>query len=203
MYEGSKAITTLKDSDLILTGFVYSYTENSLIIDLPDDEDFSRITEGLALVYIYNSMKGEIVLEAKLDEVALTKLMFTTKRVVRETQKRDDIRVDVDTEIKVAKIMVGITDLKNSCMLKVINVSAGGVRFFSKLSFPTDTIFHFNLSLTDGMLIPVVAKVVRKEAVENGLAYGCKFIEIEDTDKDILRRFIFKTQIEQHRFKKL
>lgn len=107
-------------------------------------------------------------------------------------QRRECSRVDM----KEGKIK--FSDLAENVVLKVKDISAGGLRFISRYEFNMEKRYNIELMLPNNMNIKCKFQPTRITKLEdNRCMISGKFVELENLDRVVLVQYAFKIQMEQ------
>lgn len=117
---------------------------------------------------------------------------------------REDVRLDLDMHVTITTVFnddgVMIPAMQEIKML-LTNLSATGIMLESDRDFKERSSFMLELELGDEKinLMPVI---VRKIKDGKTFKYGCKLMHLDPHEEQIIRNFIFKTQLNKRRFHK-
>lgn len=118
--------------------------------------------------------------------------------------KRKEIRGIVNMEIKIEEILIDnsqIVALPKPMAGRILNISCLGMLFESRLDIPINIGFCLKLSIENN-IIDIIARILRKEEHEENYHYGCEFLQLSEPDKQVIRKYIFKKEIENRRKQK-
>lgn len=108
--------------------------------------------------------------------------------------QRTEARVDVNLPLYVQQIcFAGNNRLKLNKVLPVrmINLSASGVKIYSPLDLPVYLKLFINLYIEDKIL-PGYIEIIRKEKNDAGFSYGCRLYTSLYKDKMLIRKYVWK-----------
>jgi len=120
----------------------------------------------------------------------------------QRNQLRQYVRMEVNLPLRVRKINFGKKDAgepspKNT-EVKLCDISGGGLSFFHTEPFATGDRISMNFTLTSGKFSGIEGKILRITNVEgkNGVHFRhhVQFINIEQSQRDRIIRFIFEKQ---------
>lgn len=110
-------------------------------------------------------------------------------------QRREYSRVGLETGI------VKFKDLEEDFVIKVEDISAGGLKLTSKHSLEEDKNYDIEIILSNNMKIDCALRPVRvkKTTCNNSDAYviSGKFLNLENTDRIVLVQYAFKIKMEE------
>ena len=113
-------------------------------------------------------------------------------------QRRKEYRVNVNISIPIHKIIFNNKDvigLNKKFPANIYNISTGGVLLQSSLSVPENLKFVFNL-IDENTKILCYLEIVRKEKCAEEYYYGCKLKTVFESDRERLRVFVLKKQVQ-------
>ena len=113
-------------------------------------------------------------------------------------QKRKEARVNVEIQTSIRKIVLNkreIVSPNKTFPASIINISTCGVLLKSPLSVPLNLKFIFDF-IDEKANILCYLEIIRKEDCEESYYYGCKLKTVFEKDKDKLRVFVLKKQIQ-------
>ncbi|PKM93355.1 MAG: PilZ domain-containing protein [Firmicutes bacterium HGW-Firmicutes-1] len=64
--------------------------------------------------------------------------------------------------------------------IEVINISKTGLGFLSKAQFPLEYYFNAKIEFDKTQFFYCVLKIIRKEAIEDTVLYGCEFVGLAE-----------------------
>lgn len=201
MFEGSSVLILTDESNIAINCVIDTYTNACIVAK--SDTVVPDIRKGtLVNCVIYSNCSGQISLEAQVDDIVYNHVRLSKVKVLKEIQKREEVRIDVEVPVQVKKMTIkgNIMDLDKPILMHTRNISACGVLLNAELDMPLDVEFHFCLKLSeDSAEIHVVAKIVRKEELKDneGYNYGCSIVLAKTNDVNIIRKYIFRSQIDK------
>lgn len=113
-------------------------------------------------------------------------------------QKRRETRFNVEIQTSIKKIVLNNREIISpnkvfpAC---IVNMSASGTLLKSPLSVPQNLKFIFDL-MDEETKILCYLEIIRKETYADSYYYGCKLKTVFEIDRDKLRIFILKKQVE-------
>lgn len=132
-------------------------------------------------------------------------LELKIEELLPAVQRRKDIKVGLDcmkVEIELINIATdepyGDSDRK-TCKGRIDDISASGLLFVSNEKLMINQQFLAPLPEIDPQMV-LRAKIVRTQRKEKELTgYGCKFVDLDAKNEEILRQYVFKMQVRRHR----
>lgn len=115
-----------------------------------------------------------------------------------DINKRKENRVNDNIPIPINKILLNNMEInsKNKTFpATIINISTNGVLLQSPLSVPVNLKFIFEL-LDEKSKILCFLEIIRKENCGGAFKYGCKLKTIFQSDRERLRIFVLKKQVQ-------
>lgn len=114
----------------------------------------------------------------------------------KEAQKklgniRDDVRLDLNMP---AKVFVGTTSVE----VVIRDLSCGGMRFSTKYELYEYDTCMTSLTLKDPGIVTKM-DIIRKQQVGSGFIYGCKFVNLQEAEANVIRSWIFAQQAERRK----
>jgi len=184
----------------------------SQVLDIIDERTYSisgPIHKGMIIpislestveITYFKEEKGRFLFKATVisrEEKGVYRL--TIKRIgkIIRFQQRDYYRLAVSKDVIItSSFMDGNIErtLEENCITK--DISGGGVRFLSNFNHSLKDILSFKLNI-NGFEIASSGEVVRVKKSDNSnyeYEIGMRFIELSNSDRDILIRFIFEQQ---------
>lgn len=176
-----------------------SYMEGELIeIDLPQ---FGSYELGEPVKIVIYSSEGLISFETTVIAKGDNSVFFVNSPDIqrRFLKRRQFPRLD----ISVGGFILSISDEAETRTktldpfepMEVTNLSEGGVGFLSALELPKKCLLYLELKFETSFLCKV--DVVHTRFAERGFYYGCSFRDLPPQQKQALRAFILRKQIEQ------
>ena len=113
-------------------------------------------------------------------------------------QKRKEIRVNVEIQTTIKKIVLNKREIispNKSFPACIYNISTSGALLKSPLSVPINLKFIFEL-IDEKIKILCYLEILRKEHSGDNYNYGCKLKTVFENDKDKLRVFVLKEQVQ-------
>jgi len=200
MYENTKVIIIPKDNNVFLNGLVIEFNNNTLIAEcrIPN----AILLNQKALIFLYNTVKGEIEYEGEITSITKYIVVLQNLIFIKNTQRRNETRVNLDLTLQVKKIIVGDSqniDLPKILLVQTIDLSASGISILCKLNIREHVKIPIELPI-DIETIQCIAEIIRKEKMDNGFyRYGCKFIGLTERIQDRIRGYVYKRQVENRK----
>ncbi len=118
--------------------------------------------------------------------------------------RREYLKIKTDAEATIRKAFTGPRSGKYFLInekIRLRDISIGGICFFSNKVFLLDQIVYLDLHEIRGGLA-VKAQILRKKR-ESGVTgfryrYGCKFIDLDNVNQQIICGYVFKTELDIH-----
>ena len=110
------------------------------------------------------------------------------------TDNRYELRTDVDLDAIGTYFIEGEENSPRKLKSKIMNLSSSGLRYATDLDIPQSTIPSFDFVL-DNVLLNVKTKIVWKTQSEDKFNFGCKFIDLNPTEQQQIRRYIDNEQL--------
>lgn len=98
-------------------------------------------------------------------------------------EKRSSRRLDLDVTVELERIddTDGVTTLK-LVHVNITDLSKSGIGFIAKPKLEINSYYNTKLQIWTKEEIQAIIEIVRCEPVENGFAYGAKFIGMIEAD---------------------
>lgn len=119
------------------------------------------------------------------------------KLLIQPHERRSDVRVAINLGLRIQEVLIDkySVTLDIPMSVRAIDLSSGGIRLASIIQIPkTSFAFYFNLPLKDQQ-VKCAAEVMQWGCLDNVQLYGCRFINLDEADKGIIRNFVFSEQI--------
>jgi hypothetical protein len=162
-------------------------------------EPDAPLSPGVAVeAHVLDEVRGEVrygatVYSIEGDLVELGDLMQLSVR-----QRRGAARVRVHLTCQGAIEARAAQQPSRETVLAVLDISATGVRVLLKEAVHVGTVITLEFPTRDG-LVPLRAEVLRTEESRTGWRYGCRLIDLEPRQSELLFRYVLLTQGEQRR----
>lgn len=197
-------IQTVKDFKIIPNNFksagkfnLIEVNENSISgeIVLADDNEKEDYQTGSNVEVFGVNNVGLVYFETKIlsREDKIISLAATNDFSI--IQRREYSRVSLNQ----GKII--FKDKAPDFVVKVEDISAGGVKFISNQPLELDKEFEIEVQLSNNMKIECALRPIRVQEIktENGVTYSIsgKFINLENVDRIVLVQYAFKIKMEE------
>ena len=130
--------------------------------------------------------------------IIILKLWVKGDCTMIKIQKRKEIRANVDIQMSVKKILLNKTEIispDKTFPARIKNLSTSGALLKSPLSVPVNLKFIFEL-IDEKSKILCYLEIERKQKCGEAFIYGCKLRPVFENDKDKLRVFVLKKQVQ-------
>ena len=201
MFEGSNIAIAPDRQRIISKAVIDRFVDTTL--SAKSSMFITDVARGTAVdCLIKNSYRGQIFLMAEVIEMAFSHVNLRNVRVVKEIQKRQEVRVDVRIPITIHRLIVSgaYVSLNKPILMRVRNVSACGLLLNSDLEIPINVGFSFDLKLnSDIPPLTAVANPTRREKLNNkgGYNYGCNLTLMDSMCTSMIRKYTYKRQIDE------
>lgn len=117
-------------------------------------------------------------------------------RTAGARQRRQDVKVRTS-----ASVPVSTADGRKSFTASMRDISAGGTYLEAPVLLPKGTPIVLRYDM-DGRETRLDAMILRIEAKGGGYGYGCRFMRLDAGTESMLRRHVFRLQLEERRKRK-
>lgn len=201
MYKNVKAAIIPRNGSKFLTGYVVQFNNDVLIAECRVSNDV--LPKQKAQVFLYDTSRGEIEYEGEIESIANNTVVLNNLVFVKKTQRREEIRVNLDLILKAKEIIMDdgrVVKLKEELEMQTINLSAGGISFICKMNIKRRTKIPVELQINNEAVL-CIAEIIRKEEMNNGYySYGCKFTDLTGHMQDKIRGYIYKQQVKNRKY---
>lgn len=152
---------------------------------------------------IYDSLRGEVEYEGCLKNTYRNLVIFENLVFVQNRQRRMDVRVDAGFILQVRRLYAGSSgpiDLNGRIPMQAVNLSSSGILLQCAIDLPKYVGLRLEIPIS-GEPVHCNSEIVRKEKTAGGFRYGCRFSAISEREKDRIRGFVFRKQIEARKRK--
>ncbi len=90
-------------------------------------------------------------------------------------------------------------DTSDLFSVKAVDVSGGGLSFFSKETYPEETLFYIMGAIRESFYkvdFAAIGKIVSKENTPEGFIYGVHFVTIDEDIREDIIKFVFERERE-------
>ena len=189
MYEFDKIIVSPKEKCECLIGTVIEFNDKMLIAKYHLG-GHPKLRQK-ANVLIYDDIKGEVEYEGEIKNTFRDIVVLTNLKFIQGIQRRNDTRVKVSFNLEA-------TVLGKRLSMRVANLSSGGILLHYCIDIPKHLCLKLEIPI-DTEVITCLAEIVRKEKSKAGFKYGCRFTAISERERDKIRGFVFRKQIEDRK----
>ncbi|TCK62590.1 flagellar brake protein [Seleniivibrio woodruffii] len=177
---------------------------DSIMISMPTDKGRAvplAPNTRLHLSYVMDmgrfSFKS-IVLDRVKEPRMMLKIAFPD--AVFRQELRSFFRVDTRLSVKVM-VTVKIDDVWTQKLFegKVVDMSGGGLRMFTDIHIEKDATIEIYFLGSIEKVDQVKAQVMRCRSMEGKFEVGVRFVDISQTDRDRIIKYVFKRQVEQRK----
>jgi len=202
------------DSDVNYKSNIQDITEDGILITIPMKEGkYLPLNKSERVSIIYYEEKEvyqfEVdVLGRTIDVIPV--ILLSKPQNVRLIQRRNYVRVlilkvikclNIDRELLAKDVsrIVGTTSSHKFKEATLLDLSGGGMRIKTELKLQLNDGLIISLPLIEEE-ITIKAKVVRCDEQQDNLrAYGLKFLDLEEKDRDKIIKYIFHIMREQRK----
>ena len=167
-------------------------TANLVLLDDSDALDYEPNSN--VEVFGVNNV-GLVYFETKILSRNDKKIELATTQDFSIIQRREYSRVDFKQG------SVTFKDMNSDFVLKIEDISAGGMKLISKAPLETDRYYAIEIALSNNMKIECELKPIRvtKTDYEGTDAYTIsgKFVNLENVDRIVLVQYAFKVKMEE------
>ena len=171
---------------------------DSMHVQLKDKTRKVFLYEERVKLRVADMVHGEMIFEGKVFASFPDRLVIIDVKHLSSNQRRGEVRAPIGSDVHVLKIKVlGKNEvvLPKPILLHALNVSASGLYFSSKLKLPIEHSLIIALTLND-IELEVVAEIVRTSKEQTDFLYGCRFVDLSETQSQIIRKYVFGKQSE-------
>lgn len=202
------------DDDIYKSNIQDIISESSIAISIPISGTKSylpHIGESVTF-YVFSKdayYKYKGTLSSRFIEGGLRLLIIDNLKDLGKIQRRENYRLPISLDVFYTPISeeIAIKGLENNLVktqvekfnsTRCIDLSAGGIKIFTKEQIQNEDYILMKLSLSPNEDIIVISKVVRVEKDFEIKQYkvGCKFQDLNNVDREKIARFIFEKQRE-------
>jgi c-di-GMP-binding flagellar brake protein YcgR len=90
-------------------------------------------------------------------------------------------------------------DTSDLFSVKAVDVSGGGLSFFSKETYPEETLLYIMGAIRESFYkvdFAAIGKIVSKENTPEGFIYGVHFVTIDEDIREDIIKFVFERERE-------
>lgn len=113
-------------------------------------------------------------------------------------EMRQDFRVWINKDVNIENIIMHdqYVRLPKPITVTIQNISCSGLSMLSNLDIPIGTCLFLELIVKDEVL-PIIIEIIRNQEkkIKGKFEYGCRFLQLSETVKTKIRRFVFNQQI--------
>ena len=176
---------------------VESITEEEIVANLIliDDKELEDYKENSIVEVFGANTLGLIYFETKILTIENKKITLALTPDYSLIQRREYSRVGLN------KGSVEFKDFNPDTILKVEDISAGGIKLISNIPLEIGRYYETNIKLSNNMTIECALSPIRiKETeFEGQKAYSIsgKFVNLENADRIVLIQYAFKIKMEE------
>lgn len=194
------------DSCLSFEGIIKKIEDYNFTVELKQDYEQNK-SQKVECIITNETKTKACIFESIIKNVNKNILDFKKphKDNVKIAQRRQYVRVPIDKEVNC--YLIGINDKKiesNKVFPAIVkDIGGGGVLLNSALTVPIGTIFTFEIMLNNNKFLLTIKVLRSMEDEEDGsIDLGCKFIGIDDADRQKIISYCNKQQVVLRRKKK-
>lgn len=118
---------------------------------------------------------------------------------------REDVRLETEIEINVSTVydedgilLPAVSEMK----MYITNMSATGIALRCDREFKEKTSFYFELELNEQVikLMPIIVRKTKGKGKE--WIYGCKLMHLDPNEEQIIRKYIFDSEISKRKIRR-
>lgn len=181
--------------ELIAAGHVRADEDGRLTIEAPRYSGGSLWPGDPVVVVVASQLRGEVTMDAQVASSAPRRLELTDLRMRVVDQRREAVRVPVSEPIRFTHRVEDGEPVALDPPLEglAIDLSAYGLRFRADDAVPLGTRLVGTYP-TAARPVPVVAEVIRHDALRGATAHGCRFVDMAHHDTETLFRAVLERQ---------
>jgi len=202
------------DSDVNYKSNIQDITEDGILITIPMKEGkYLPLNKSESVSIIYYEEKEVYQFEADvlgrtIDVIPV--IILSNPKNIRIIQRRNYVRVTILKVIKCLNIdrelatkdvsrIEGVTSAHKFKEATLLDLSGGGMRIKTELKLHLNDVLIIRLPLIDEEIM-IKTRVVRCEEKQDNLrAYGLRFLDLEEKNRDKIIKYIFHIMREQRK----
>lgn len=183
--------------------------KNGDLVTFYTDEVNHLRMKGKVIIVFYDSIYGKLIYKSRYItfervytekgiQVALT---FKLEELIKTEQRRNDVKVKTKFKAIIELVDDNWNLIKyDNSQPKIFNVlikdiSASGILFITSKNLSLNQKFIFDFD-TNRELMRIKAEIIRFQKYDDTYnGYGCKFIELSESEEAMLRKIVFNLQI--------
>lgn len=160
---------------------------------LPSECDLSDYKRGEIVELFGVNGSGLIYLETKILEQNNYNITLDATKDYSVIQRREYSRVKMDYGT------ITFSDMPEDIIVKIEDISAGGVKLITNTELKEDTLYDIEIRLSGNMRIECGLQPIRVTKNENNnYNISGKFVNLENIDRIVLVQYVFKKKMESN-----